>query len=274
MAEKLLGRIFGFELLMAPYAVAHLKLGLLLQQTGYAPRKTDERLGIYLTNTLAEGVDAPPIAFAEYISQEANAAANVKRHQHIEVVIGNPPYSGHSANKGEWIGGLVRDYYQVDGRPLGERNPKWLQDDYVKFIRFGQWRIDRTGQGILAFISNNGYLDNPTFRGMRQSLMQTFSRIYILDLHGNARKRERTPDGGPDENVFDIMQGVAIALFVKEPGTTGPATVYHADLWGTREGKYRTLNEAYVDTTEWTELPLHTPGRRPPFRVRPWLEGN
>jgi len=259
VAEKLLGRIYGFELLMAPYAVAHLKLGLLLQQTGYEPRTQDERLGIYLTNTLAEGVDSPPIPFAGYISDEANAATGVKRDTPIEVVIGNPPYSGHSANKGEWIGGLVRDYYQVDGRPLGERNPKWLQDDYVKFIRFGQWRIDRTGQGILAFISNNGYLDNPTFRGMRQSLMGTFSRIYILDLHGNSRKRERTPDGGPDENVFDIMQGVAIALFVKEPGSTGPATVYHADLWGARECKYRELNEADVDTTEWTELAPTSP---------------
>jgi hypothetical protein len=259
VGEKLLKRVFGFELLMAPYAVAHLKLGLLLQQTGYEAQGSDERLGIYLTNTLAEGVAAPPIAFAEYISQEANAAAEVKRDKPIEVVIGNPPYSGHSANKGEWIGSLVRDYYRVDGQPLGERNPKWLQDDYVKFIRFGQWRIDQTGQGILAFISNNGYLDNPTFRGMRQSLMSTFSSIYILDLHGNSRKRERTPEGGPDENVFDIQQGVAIALFVKEPGVSGPAKVYHADLWGEREGKYNALRESDVETIEWTQLAPKSP---------------
>ncbi len=259
--EKLLRRIFGFEILMAPYAIAHLKLGLLLRHTGYAARNPDERLGLYLTNTLAEGVDRPRIPFAGYISDEANAATGVKRDKPIEVVIGNPPYSGHSANRSKddqgrdtWIGGLIRDYYRVDGQPLGERNPKMLQDDYVKFIRFGQWRIDQTGRGILAFISNNGYLDNPTFRGMRQSLMNTFSRIYILDLHGNSRKRERTPEGGPDENVFDIMQGVAIALFVKEPGVSGPAKVYHADLWGEREGKYKTLLESDVNTVAWSEL--------------------
>ncbi len=126
------------------------------------------------------------------------------------------------------------NYYKVDGQSLGERK-LWLQDDYVKFIRFGQWRIDRTGQGILAFISNNGYLDNPTFRGMRQSLMQTFSRIYILDLHGNARKRERTPDGGPDENVFDIQQGVTIALFVKTPGPSDSAKVFTRTFLGSAD---------------------------------------
>ncbi len=259
VAEKLIPRIFGFELLMAPYAIAHLKLGLQLQETGYSPRTSDERLGIYLTNTLAEGVDAPPIAFAGYISDEANAATGVKRDKPIMVVVGNPPYSGHSANKGEWIKGLVRDYQRVDGHPLKEIQQKWLHDDYVKFIRFGQWRINETGRGILAFISNNGYLDNPTFRGMRQSLMDTFSSIYILDLHGNSNRRERTPDGGPDENVFDIRQGVAVGLFVKEPGASGPAKVYHADLWGEREDKYGALCELDVDTITWTELVPDSP---------------
>jgi predicted helicase len=135
----------------------------------------------------------------------------------VMVVLGNPPYSGHSANKSEWIAGLVKDYYYVDGLPLGERNPKWLQDDYVKFIRFGQWRIDRTGSGILAFITNHGYLDNPTFRGMRQSLDKTFDEIYLIDLHGNSNKKEVSPDGSPDKNVFDIQQGVAVAIMVKYP---------------------------------------------------------
>ncbi len=264
--DHLIPRLFGFELLMAPYTMAHLKLGLRLQETGYEARRSDERLNVYLTNTLAEGVEAPQIPFAGYISEEANAAASIKRDEPIMVVLGNPPYSGHSANASRtregqltWIGTLVQDYYRVDGRPLGERNPKWLQDDYVKFIRFGQWRIDRTGRGVLAFITNHSYLDNPTFRGMRQSLMSSFSRIYLLDLHGNARKREVAPDGGPDENVFDIQQGAAIGLFVKEPGATGPARVYHAELWGEREAKYRALAELDVDSTDWTEIHPKSP---------------
>jgi len=150
----------------------------------------------------------------------------VKKEAPVMVVLGNPPYSGHSANKGKWIADLLRghdsvfnkkteNYFEVDGKPLGERNPKWLNDDYVKFIRFSQWRIEQTGYGVLAFISNHGYLDNPTFRGMRQSLMTTFDDIYILDLHGNSKKKETTPDGGPDKNVFDIQQGVSIGIFVK-----------------------------------------------------------
>jgi len=253
VAERLIPRIFGFELLMAPYAVAHLKLSWLLRETGYN-LDGSERIGVYLTNTLAEAVQASPLPFAESISQEANAAAEIKRDKPIMVVLGNPPYSGHSANRGEWIGNLLRDYYQVDGKPLGERNPKWLQDDYVKFIRFGQWRINRTGQGILAYISNHSYLDNPTFRGMRQSLMHTFDHIYLLDLHGNTKKKEKAPDGGPDENVFDIQQGVCIGIFVKTPGYQGPTRVFHADLWGRRGEKYRYLGEQDVTTTQWQEL--------------------
>src|SRR5207302_2531244 len=135
------------------------------------------------------------------------------------------PYSGTSANNGPWITALLRgrdsqtgratgNYFAVDGKPLKERNPKWLNDDYVKFIRFAQWRIEHTGYGILAFITNHGYLDNPTFRGMRQSLTESFDDIYILDLHGNSKKKEHAPDGTKDENVFDIQQGVAIGIFV------------------------------------------------------------
>ncbi|MDZ4230518.1 MAG: N-6 DNA methylase, partial [Dehalococcoidales bacterium] len=197
VAEKLLPRIFGFELLMAPYAVAHLKLGLLLQETGYK-FQSDERLGVYLTNTLDEAFKHAETLFAGWISEEANAAARVKKDEPIMVVLGNPPYSGISANASirtildqktgkskqelTWIGRLIEDYKVIDGKPLNERKT-WLQDDYVKFLRFGQWRIDRTKQGILGFITNNGYLDNPTFRGMRQSLINTFTDIYILNLH-------------------------------------------------------------------------------------------
>jgi predicted helicase len=219
VAGKLLPRIFGFELLMAPYAVAHLKLGLLLQETGYE-FQSDERLGVYLTNTLDEAIKHSETLFARWISEEANAAARVKKDEPIMVVLGNPPYSGHSANKGEWARQLVETYKKDCPELYKPAQAKWLQDDYVKFIAFGQWRIERTGQGILGFITNHAYLDNPTFRGMRQSLMSTFTDIYILNLHGNAKKKEVAPDGGKDENVFDIQQGVAICLLVKETGNT------------------------------------------------------
>ncbi len=253
VAEKLLPRIFGFELLMAPYAMAHLKLGLLLQETDYQ-FKSGQRLGIYLTNTLEEAIEREEAPFANWITEEANTAAGIKKNEPIMVVMGNPPYSGHSANKGCWAKQLVEPYKTVDGEPLGERNPKWLQDDYVKFLAFGQWRIKRTGQGILGFITNHAYLDNPTFRGMRQSLMDTFDEIYILDLHGNVKKKETAPDGSKDENVFDIQQGVAIGLFVKKPQKNDQTKVYHADLWGLRERKYHTLLETDISTTEWKEL--------------------
>ena len=265
VSENLLKRVFGFELLMAPYAVAHLKLGLLLQELGYK-FESEERLGIYLTNTLEEAVKKAQqvLAFADYISAEGEAAARIKREEKIMVVLGNPPYSGHSANRSwqmipdpktkkpkkvlTFIGHLMRDYYQVDGKPLGEENPKWLQDDYVKFIRFGQWRIERTGFGILAFITNHGYLDNPTFRGMRQQLMRTFSEISVLNLHGNSKKKEKAPDGSKDENVFDIQQGVAIGLFLKKREAASATSVAQADSWGTREAKYRILSEAPPDS--------------------------
>ena len=258
VAEKLLKRIFGFELLMAPYAVAHLKLGLLLQETGYKFH-SDERLGVYLTNTLDEAIKHSETLFAQWISEEANAASEIKKDKPIMVVLGNPPYSGHSANKGEWAKQLVERYKTIDGKPLGEKNPKWLQDDYVKFLAFGQWRIERTGQGVLGFITNHSYLDNPTFRGMRQSLINTFTDIYILNLHGNSKRKEVAPDGGKDENVFDIQQGVAIGIFAKEQGKTSPATVHYADLWGLREGKYLALLESDIAATGWAELNPSSP---------------
>ena len=273
--EQLLPRLFGFELLMAPYAVAHLKLsmqlaGLDLPTAASRDWRYDfgssERLNIYLTNTVEEGLKQSEVILGQFISREANAAAEIKREAPIMVVIGNPPYSGNSANRsrsesGEktWIGKLIDSYYKVDGQPLGERNPKLLQDDYVKFIRFGQWRIARTGGGILAFITNHGYLDNPTFRGMRQQLTQTFTDIYVIDLHGNARKQERAPDGVKDENVFDILQGVAIGIFVREPGKALPGRVHHAHLWGERDEKYSWLTEQDVATTEWKDVDVPSP---------------
>jgi predicted helicase len=258
VAEKLLKRIFGFELLMAPYAVAHLKLGLLLQETGYK-FQSDERLGVYLTNTLDEAIKHSETLFAKWISEEANAAARVKKDEPIMVVLGNPPYSGHSANKGEWAKQLVETYKKDCPELYKPAQAKWLQDDYVKFLAFGQWRIERTGQGILGYITNHAYLDNPTFRGMRQSLMSSFTDIYILNLHGNSKKKEITPEGSKDENVFDIQQGVSICLLVKEPGSKKKAKVHYADLWGLRVGKYQTLFETNVNDTVWEELKPHSP---------------
>ena len=281
--EHLLPRLFGFELLMAAYAMAHLKLGMQLAaldlpeaaRADWAyPFDAGERLGVYLTNTLDPGESQTADMFGPLraLTQEANAAVGVKRDLPIMVVLGNPPYSGHSANasrqdgKLTWIGELIEDYKKVDGQPLGERNPKWLQDDYVKFIRFGQWRIQQSGAGILAFITNHAYLNNPTFRGMRQRLMDTFTDIYLLDLHGNAKLRERAPDDGVDQNVFDIQQGVAIGIFVKQVGASGPARVRHADLWGQREGKYAALAESDITTTDWEELEPESPN----YLFKPW----
>ncbi len=275
VSQNLLPRIFGFELLMAPYAVAHVKLGLTLKERGY-DFPAGKRLGVYLTNTLEEALKQTQVLpLAGFIAEESNTAAAIKQEKPIEVILGNPPYAGHSANASTrreinpetgkertvktWIGSLIEDYKRVDGQPLGEKNPKWLQDDYVKFLRWGQWRIERTGQGVLAMITNHGYLDNPTFRGMRQALRQTFNEIYIVNLHGNAKKKEVCPDGGRDENVFDIQQGVAIGIFVKRQGGPTPATVRYADLWGLRESKYQALAELDWQSTPWQELQPHSP---------------
>ena len=257
--DHLLPRLFGFELMMAPYAICHMKLGLELADTGY-DFESDERLGVYLTNTLeeAEEMSGLPL-FGHVLAEEVRAANRVKRDLPIMVILGNPPYSGHSENKGDWIRGLLRDYYFVDGEPLGEKNPKWLQDDYVKFIRYAQHRIQQTGAGILAFVTNHGYLDNPTFRGMRQQLMETFSEIYVLDLHGNAKKKETCPDGSKDENVFDIMQGVSIGIFVKLPDAAAPGTVRHAHLWGVRKRKYGWLFEHDLNETPWSSVVSSAP---------------
>jgi len=273
--RHLLPRLFGFELLMAAYTICHLKLALAI---GDGSRRfkppPGERLGVFLTNTLLDAHQAdgqtPPM-FAHEIAREASEANAVKRDRPVMVIIGNPPYSGHSANQGKWIADLLRgriaedphSYFSVDGRPLKERNTKWLNDDYVKFIRFAQWRINRTGEGVLAFVTNHSYLDNPTFRGMRQSLMDSFDDIWVLDLHGNAKRKERTPDGSRDQNVFDIQQGVAISIFVKTNNSHSPATVHHADLWGDRgddtTGKYGWLSINSIDSTRWTQITPQSP---------------
>ena len=278
VSDHLLPRIFGFELLMAPYAICHLKLSLEIAGTAAdSALPNSQRINVFLTNALEEPhqPDQGQLGFMPHaIAQESANADAVKRDHPVMVVLGNPPYSGHSANKGKWIKNLLRgrdgiettgNYFQVDGSELKERNPKWLNDDYVKFIRYAQRRIEIRGEGVLGFVTNHSYLDNPTFRGMRQSLMETFDEIYLLDLHGNSKKKEQSPDGGKDENVFDIQQGVAIGIFVKHRDAPQGATrVYHGDLYGEREskengGKYEWLVGNDVETTNWVEIAPKSP---------------
>ena len=257
---NLVQRLAGFEILVAPYTIAHLKLSLFLQANGWIQQDSD-RLSIYLTNTLEEPEEKERFAFAGFISDEANAAVWMKRDAPVLAVIGNPPYPRNSAtpsrdDKGNltFIGRLIEDYKQVDGKPMGRENFQPLQADYVKFIRWGQWRIELSGQGVVGYIVNNSFLEGPIFRGMRQSLLKSFSEIYLLNLHGSTRKAEAVPDGKKDENVFNIQQGIAILLCVKKPDNVAETIVRYADLWGTREEKYRILSENDVQTTAWREL--------------------
>jgi len=250
--KHILKNFYAFELMMAPYSIGHLKMGFLLEELGYKLAK-DDRFKLYLTNTLdMTELAETTLPGMSSLSEESHAAGEVKKQTPILVILGNPPYSGHSANKRPWISREIKEYYKVDGKDLGEKNPKWLQDDYVKFIRFAQWKIDQAGEGVLGFITNHSYLDNPTFRGMRRSLMNSFDHIYILDLHGNAKKKEKCPDGSKDENVFDIQQGVAIALAIKKKGLK--KKILHRDLWGLREIKYEWLENNHIKSTKWKKL--------------------
>ncbi|OYD17518.1 DNA methyltransferase [candidate division WOR-3 bacterium JGI_Cruoil_03_44_89] len=327
--EYILKNFYAFELMMAPYAVGHLKMSFLLEELGYKLQK-DDRFKLYLTNTLEmEELAQTELPGMASLSEESHLAGKVKKEQPILVILGNPPYHGSSANLSEkemvikegqryvthytiqkdngyyklvaqdkkanrgirikqktWIGELIEYYKIIDGQWLKERNPKWLQDDYVKFIRFAQWKINQAGEGVLGFITNHSYLDNPTFRGMRQSLMNTFNEIYVLDLHGNSLKREKCPDGSKDENVFDIQQGVTIGIFIKkqekkdkpsfsiyrpspqkklfvkesieeeteENAKKHECNVYHSEVWGIRENKNEWLLENDIKKTKWQKL--------------------
>ncbi|TGL17716.1 DNA methyltransferase [Leptospira yanagawae] len=261
--NHLIPRIHGFEILMASYAMAHLKIDMLLQETGFKPSK-QQRLKVYLTNSLEEyhDDDGTLFALARWLSEEARQANDVKRDSPVMVVMGNPPYSGESSNKGDWIMRLMDDYKKEPGgkEKLKEKNPKWINDDYVKFIRFGQHFIEKNGFGILAFINPHGYLDNPTFRGMRWNLLKSFDKIYTIDLHGNSKKKEMSPDGSPDENVFDIQQGVSINFFIKKGKNQNKlGKVYHFDLYGDRESKYEFLNKKSVSMINYRVLPNTPP---------------
>lgn len=260
--QHLLPRLNGFEILMASYAVAHIKLDMLLAETGYQ-HNTDKRLHVYLTNSLEESNNEPRTLFAQWLCREATEANVIKRDYPVMVMIGNPPYSGESQNKGKWVMSLMESYKKEPGgkSQLNERNPKWLNDDYVKFIRIAQDYIEKNGEGIIGFINPHGYLDNPTFRGMRWNLLKTFDKIYTIDLHGNSKKKETCPDGSKDENVFDIMQGVSINLFVKtgKKAKDELGKVYHKDLYGLRKNKYDFLDEATIESVGYKEITPQPP---------------
>lgn len=258
---------------MAPYVIAHFKISLKLYETEYN-FESNQRARIYLTNALEPAKDTKQLPF-QYaltaLAKEGIEVDHIKRSTRFTVILGNPPYSGHSANKGDWIKkllhgssdeGKVENYFSIGGESLNEKNPKWLNDDYVKFIRLAHWQIERTGQGIVGLITNHGYLDNPTFRGMRESILSTFPIQNILDLHGNSKKKESSPDGSKDENVFDIQQGVAVGFFVK-PVQLLSKISKHFHLWGMRElsngfGKFEILESNNVGTLKWeTVTPQH-----------------
>ena len=274
--SDLLPRLNGFELLMASYTMAHIKIDFALRETGAAP-SGKERFRVFLTDSLSDWhKELPGGLFASALAPEQQGADEVKRDTPVMVIMGNPPYSGISQNNGEWISKLVDDFkVEPGGKVKLQERKHWLNDDYVKFIRLAEHYVEKNGEGIVAYITPHGFLDNPTFRGMRWHLMQTFDEIWTLNLHGNSKKKEVTPDGGKDECVFNIMQGVAITLFVKkgnrltqssqsvksETSRTSRTSreenncrVYHADLWGKKKEKFATLESATMESIEWQEL--------------------
>lgn len=259
VSEDLLPRLNGFELMMASYTIAHLKLAMTLSKSGVTDYKT--RLRVFLTNTLDEAYKIPLTSslfgVTESIALESKLASEVKEDYPIMVVMGNPPYSGISQNKHY----TENEAYKVEpgGTVRLQEKKNWLDDDYVKFIRFAERLIEKNGEGIVGVITAHGYIDNPTFRGMRWHLRNTFDSIYVLDLHGNSNKKEVAPDGSTDVNVFDIKTGVSILFGVKKrqgsKAKKNLATVYQADFYGKRAEKFDQLNKSSIESIEWNKLP-------------------
>ena len=249
---ELLPRLNGFEILMAPYTIAHLKLDLLLSQTGYQPAADSPRLHVYLTNSLEEASTRQRELFAQWLADEANQANRVKSLTPVMVMMGNPPYSISSSNKGKWITKLIDDYKQN----LNERNIQPLSDDYIKFIRLAQFFVEKNGEGIVGFITNNSFLDGIIHREMRRRLLMAFDEIFILNLHGNSRIKETAPDGSKDENVFDIMPGVSINIFVKtgKKQADSLGAILYKELYGTRKFKYETLSNQDFNCEDYMEI--------------------
>jgi len=258
--KNLIPRLHGFEILMGPYVIAHLKLNSVLY--GDEGGGSDEsRLKVFLTNSLepANKSSSKPL-FSNFISKEAKDANLVKNNGHIKVIIGNPPYSKMTNNNGKWITEKIKDYNRIDGKRIFTKGIGGLYNDYVKFIRHAQHRIEKNGSGVVAFINPHGFLDNPTFKGMRKSLLDTFDEIYILDLHGNLNRQEKCVDGSPDQNVFDIQLGVSINIFVKKENCDEDCKVFYNEIQGLRDVKFDYLDSNKIDTLEWQELDTDNDG--------------
>ena len=260
--DHLIPRLNGFELLMASYSMAHLKLDMLLTETGYKSTK-NQRFNVYLTNSLeSESKEVPNLFMSQWLTEEAIMADIVKRDTPVMCVIGNPPYNRTSNNASKFIVNLLNDYK----KDLNERNLVPLDDDYIKFIKYGQHYIDKNGEGILAYISSNSFVDGVTHRQMRKNLLETFDKVYLLNLHGNAKKRERSPDGSPDQNIFDIMTGVSINIFIKTKNSKKKfGEVFQYDLFGKRDSKYLYLQNSEIKNIDWTKLKLKT-------NLEPWIK--
>ncbi|ECH3708844.1 N-6 DNA methylase, partial [Campylobacter jejuni] len=296
--KALIDKFCGFEFLIAPYTIAHLKISQSFKEEFNSPLNDDESLKIALTNTLyfksisKEQNDQNTLFTLIDLTKEFKKAQKIKEEQ-ILIITGNPPYSGASSNKGlyedeikisyglepskanlnneqkKWISSYFKEKSKQNTSTFkaiyekhkleNEKNPKVMLDDYVKFIRFAQSKIDSQESGIFAFISNNSFLDNPTFRGMRYSLMQSFDKIYILNLHGDTRKKEKAPDGSKDDNVFDIMQGVSINIFIKQNSKAKNTNIYYHDLYGKRKDKYEFLYENDLNSIKWTLVKNNEP---------------
>lgn len=258
--EHLIPRLNGFEILMASYAMAHLKLDLLLKETGYIANK-NPRFNIFLTNSLEEHHPDTGTLFSVWLGKEANEANKIKRDAPVMIAIGNPPYSGHSSNMGNYAKELVEKYKVGFPELYRPGQAKWLSDDYVKFISYSEELIKRNGEGLIAMITNHSYLSNPTFKGMRKSLLESFDKLYIIDLHGNNKTKETPPeDILKDENVFDIQQGVCILFAIKLKGSSGKyAEVFRHDLWGSRKQKYEVLKKADLETIDFENISPQKP---------------
>jgi len=256
-ANKLMKRLFGFELLMTPYTICHLKLEQLLEDYNY---KLDDnsRLGIFLTNTLEEVITHETKMVLDIyaaIEEERSSADRVKITEPVMIILGNPPYNAKSKNKGKWITKLLKSLYYPNDE-IKEDNPKPILNDYVKFIRWAQWRIDVTGKGIIGMVTAHSFLDAPIFRQMRKTLLDTFTSINILNLHGNKNRKEVTPSGNKDDGVFAIKEGVSVNLFVKKGKNE---EVLYCDLWGLRNNKFRYLFDNDYSTSEMLSLQPSAP---------------
>jgi predicted helicase len=247
--EHILRNFYAFELMIAPYAIGHLKVSFLLDELGY--KLQDEDVKFYLTNTLElEDIEQTSLPGMASLARESRKAGEVKKRIPILIILGNPPYSVSSANKSEFIEKEM-ELYKEDVHD--EKNIQPLSDDYIKFIRFAHWKIEKNGKGVIGYISNNSYLSGIIHRGMRKKLLDAFDEIYILNLHGSSRIEEKAPEG-KDKNVFDIQQGVAVTFYVKSDEPSKKKRVYYADLWGERDEKYQYLLKNSTDSTTWKQI--------------------